>query len=186
MGWKSFMVNKICNAMRISLQAPSFMVMVLLGGCVAQQADLKQTEKNLQWKIKQTNEELALTRARQNQEIATLREQELPQLRDQLERAQHQAQELQQRQDDIKQRSTVLEQQMRKLEQLSTKMEAESTARYAQVRESLNAQDMKNKEDRTRIQETLDAQDVRNDVVIGRILLRIEELEKRLQALEKP
>ena len=123
----------------------------LLNGCVAQQADLKQTEKNLQQRIKQSNEELAQTRARQSQEISTLREQELPQLRGELERAQHQAQEILKAQDDLKQRSAVLEQQTKKLEQLSAKLDAEGTNRYAQVRESLNAQDMKNKTDRDQL-----------------------------------
>jgi tol-pal system protein YbgF len=123
----------------------------LLHGCVAQQADLKQTEKNLQQRIKQSNEELAQTRARQSQEISTLREQELPQLRGELERAQHQAQEILKAQDDLKQRSAVLEQQTRKLEQLSAKLDAESATRYAQVRESLNAQDVKNKSDRDQL-----------------------------------
>ena len=68
---------------------------LLLTGCIAQQADLKQTEKNLQQRIKQSNDESAQTRARQSQEISILREQELPQLRGDLERALHQAQELQ-------------------------------------------------------------------------------------------
>jgi tol-pal system protein YbgF len=124
---------------------------MLLSGCVAQQADLKQTEKNLQQRIKQSNEELAQTRARQSQEISTLREQELPQLRGELERAQHQAQEIQKAQDDLRQRSAVIEQQTKKLEQLSGKLDAESTTRYAQVRESLNAQDVKNKSDRDQL-----------------------------------
>ncbi len=124
---------------------------VLLYGCMAQQADLKQTEKNLQQRIKQSNEELAQTRARQSQEISTLREQELPQLRGELERAFHQAQELQGKQEDLKQRSAVLEQQTKKLELLASKIEGESTNRYAQVRESLNAQDVKNKTDRDQL-----------------------------------
>jgi tol-pal system protein YbgF len=124
---------------------------VLLHGCMAQQADLKQTEKNLQQRIKQSNEELAQTRARQSQEISTLREQELPQLRGELERAQHQAQEILKAQDDLKQRSAVLEQQTKKLEQLSGKLDAEGSTRYAQVRESLNAQDVKNRSDRDQL-----------------------------------
>jgi len=124
---------------------------VLLYGCMAQQADLKQTEKNLQQRIKQSNEELAQTRARQSQEISTLREQELPQLRGELERAQHQEQEILKAQDDLKQRSAVLEQQTKKLELLASKIEGESTTRYAQVRESLNAQDVKNKTDRDQL-----------------------------------
>ena len=195
---------------------------ISMTGCMAQQADLKQTERKLQRKIKQSNEELAQTRARQSQEISTLREQELPQLRDQLERAQHQAKELQQRQDDIKQRSAMLKQQMSKLEQLAAKIEADSATFDAKVRESLNVQESKNKEERDRlggevnnrldemnrqmdllrkdiidaVQKTISALAKSIDVkfnetnrefdsVIGTILLRVEELEKRFQALKK-
>ena len=124
-------------------------ICVLLStGCIAQQADLKQTEKNLQQRIKQSSDESAQTRARQSQEISVLREQELPQLRGELERALHQAQELQGKQEDLKQRSAQLEQQTKRLEQLAGKLEADSTTRFNQVRESLNAQDVKNKQDR--------------------------------------
>ena len=125
--------------------------MLLLTGCVAQQADLKQTEKNLQQRIKQSSDELAQTRARQGQEISVLREQELPQLRGELERALHQAQELRGKQEDLKQRSVQLEQQTKRLEQLTAKLETDSTTRYNQVRESLNAQDVKNKQDRDQL-----------------------------------
>lgn len=142
-----------------------------LNGCVAQQADLKQTEKSLQQKIKQSNEELAQTRARQSQEISTLREQELPRLQGELERALHQAQELQNKQDDLKQRSAVLEQQTKKLEQLSAKLEAENANRYAQVRESLNAQDMKSKSDR--------------DQLRGEVNNRLDEMNRQMELLRK-
>jgi chromosome segregation ATPase len=124
---------------------------LLSTGCIAQQADLKQTERNLQQRIKQSSDESAQTRARQSQEISVLREQELPQLRGELERALHQAQELQAKQEDLKQRSVQLEQQTKRLEQLAGKLEADSTARYSQVRESLNAQDVKNKQDRDQL-----------------------------------
>jgi tol-pal system protein YbgF len=110
---------------------------LLLTGCVAQQADLKQTEKNLQQRIKQSSDESAQTRARQSQEISVLREQELPQLRGELDRALHQIQELQGKQEDLKQRSA--------------KLEADNIARYNQTRESLNAQDVKNKQDRDQL-----------------------------------
>ena len=102
---------------------------LLSAGCVAQQSDLKQTERNLQQRIKQSNDESAQTRARQSQEILMLREQELPQLRGELERAFHQAQEHKAKQEE-------------RLDSL--------------------------------------------DVVIGKILLRMEDLEKRLQTLKKP
>jgi tol-pal system protein YbgF len=130
---------------------------LLLTGCVAQQADLKQTEKNLQQRIKQSSDESAQTRARQSQEISALREQELPQLRGELDRALHQAQELQGKQEDLKQRAAQLEQQTKRLEQLAGKLEADSTTRYNQVRESLNAQDVKNKQDRDQLRMDVNA-----------------------------
>jgi tol-pal system protein YbgF len=126
-------------------------VALLLTGCIAQQADLKQTEKALQQRIKQTSDESAQIRARQSQEISVLREQELPQLRGELERALHQAQELQAKQEDLKQRSAQLEQQTKRLEQLAGKLDTDNTARFNQVRESLNAQDVKNKQDRDQL-----------------------------------
>jgi DNA repair exonuclease SbcCD ATPase subunit len=110
-------------------------VYVLLStGCVAQQSDLKQTEKNLQQRIKQSSDESAQTRARQSQEISVL-----------------QAQELQAKQEDFKQRSLQLEQQTKRLEQLAGKLEVDGTTRHNQVRESLNAQDVKNKQDRDQL-----------------------------------
>ena len=144
---------------------------LLLTGCIAQQADLKQTEKTLQQRIKQSSDESAQTRARQSQEISVLREQELPQLRGELERALHQAQELQAKQEDLKQRSGQLEQQTKRLEQLAGKLEADSTARYNQVRESLNAQDVKNKQDRDQL---------RMDVN-----LRLDDVSRQMEVIRK-
>src|SRR5262249_38019220 len=133
-------------------------ICVLLStGCLAQQADLKQTERNLQQRIKQSSDESAQTRARQSQEISLLREQELPHLRGELERALHQAHELQSKQEDLKQRSAQLEIQTKRLEQLAAKLEADNTTRYNQVRESLNAQDVKNKQDRDQLRMDVNA-----------------------------
>ena len=144
---------------------------LLSAGCIAQQADLKQTEKNLQQRIKQSSDESAQTRARQSQEISALREQELPQLRGELERALHQAQELQGKQEDLKQRSAQLEQQTKRLEQLASKLEADSTTRYNQVRESLNAQDVKNKQERDQL---------RMDVNT-----RLDDVSRQMEAIRK-
>ena len=131
----------------------SAICILLSTGCVAQQADLKQTEKSLQQRIKQSSDESAQTRARQSQEISALREQELPQLRGELERALHQTQELQGKQEDLKQRTAQLEQQTKRLEQLASKLETG----YNQLRESLNAQDVKNKQDRDQLRMDVNA-----------------------------
>ena len=138
--------------MRMSNTPPPALLVVSLiylslSGCVAQQADMKSMER----KIKQSSAEQNKRVAQQNQELEILKSQELPKLRGELEKAQHQAQEIQRAQDDLSQRSAVLEQQARKLEQLSSQLESGSANRYAQVRESLNAQDMKNKSDRDQL-----------------------------------
>ena len=133
---------------------------LLLTGCIAQQADLKQTEKNLQQRS-----------ARQSQEISVLREQELPQLRGELERALHQAQELQGKQEDLKQRATQIEQQTKKLEQLAGKIETESSTRYAWVQKSLDTQDLKSKEDRDRFRTEMNS--------------RLDDVNKQMETLRK-
>ena len=114
-----------------------------LTGCVAQQADLLQTEKALQQRIKQQDDQLSQTRARQSQEISTLRDQDLPQLRGELERALYQTQDIQAKQEDLKHRLAQVEQHTKKLEQLSAKMDADNTTRHAWVQKSLDNQDAK-------------------------------------------
>lgn len=119
------------------------MLFTLLTGCVAQQADLKQTERALQQRLKQQDDQFSQARARQSQEISSLREQDLPQLRGELERARHQAEELQAKQEDLKHRSAQLEQQTKKLEQLAAKLESDTNTRYAWLQKSLETQDAK-------------------------------------------
>jgi len=114
-----------------------------LSGCVAQQSDLKQTEKVLQQRIKQQDDQLSQTRARQGQEISTLRDQELPQLRGELEKALYLTQDLQAKQEDLKHRLAQSEQQTKKLEHLAAKMDADNTTRHAWVQKSLDTQDTK-------------------------------------------
>jgi len=109
---------------------------LVLSGCMAQQSDLKRTEKDFRNQLSQTS-------AKQNQEISTLREQELPQLRGELEKALHLAKDLQGRQEDFKHRSAQLEQQTKKLEQLATKLETDSGTRYLWSQKSFETQDAK-------------------------------------------
>jgi len=131
--------------------SPVLVVLLLiylgLPGCVAQEGDMRSMER----RIKQSSTEQNKRVAQQNQELETLKNQELPKLRGELEKAQHQALEIQRAQDDLRQRSAALEQQTRKLEQLSSQLESEGANRYAQLRESLNAQDVKNKSDRDQL-----------------------------------
>jgi hypothetical protein len=159
--------------LRLSVTLLNLVVLLTVSGCVAQ-ADMKNAER----RSKESNEALAQRLAQQRQEVEELKSQELPKLRGQLEKVQHQAQEIQRAQDDLWHRSAALDQQTRRLD-------AESANRYAQVRESLNAQDVKNKTDRDQLQSELLPRLDALDGVIGNILLRMEEFEKRLKALDK-
>lgn len=103
--------ERLCRRRRqLGRNLATYLVMagLLLPGCVAQQADLKQAERELQRRIKQSTEELAQTRARQNQEITTLRDQELPKLHGRIDEAQHTAKAIQAKQDDIQARLASL------------------------------------------------------------------------------
>ena len=131
-----------------------------LPGCVAPQADLKQTERNLQQRIKQSSDESAQTRARQSQEILVLREQELPQLRGELERALHQAQELQGKQKDLEQRVKILEQALGRTE-----------------RPFDGGTNPSGKDTEARLDT--------HDEVMSSLLVQIADLSKRLKAIEK-
>ena len=115
-----------------------------------------------------------------------LREQELPQLRGELERALHQAQELQGKQEDLKQRASQIEQQTKKLEQLAGKIETESSTRYAWVQKSLDNQELKSKEDRERFRTEMNSRldDVNKQMETVRKEL-IEAVQKTNSALMK-
>ncbi|HEY7533468.1 MAG TPA: hypothetical protein VH681_11910, partial [Nitrospiraceae bacterium] len=164
-----------------------WLVLILMTvGCMAQQADLKKTEQTLNTRIKQSNDELAQRGAQQRQELAVLREQEIPQLRGELERAMQQARELQGKQDDLKQRSAMIEQQTKKLEQVATKLETDTTTRYAWIQKSLETQDVKNKEDRDQLRVEVNSR--LDDVNRQMELLRkdiIEAVQKTNTALVK-
>lgn len=114
---------------------------LLTAGCVAQEADLKRTERDLQQRIRQAIDESSQSGARQSHQISALREQEMPQLRGDVDRALHQAQELKGKQDDLKQQN-------KKLEQLTAKIEGESATRYAWAQKNFETQGLKSKEDR--------------------------------------
>ena len=86
-----------------------------LSGCVAQQTDLKQSEKTPQQRMRQSDDHLAQTRARPSLEISSLRDEELSRLKGKLEQVMHQTQELQAKQENLKYRSAQLERQVKKI-----------------------------------------------------------------------
>lgn len=148
------------------------MIGLILPGCVAQQSDLKRTEKDFKNQLSQTS-------AKQSHELSTLREQELPQLRGELEKALHLAKDLQARQDDFKHRSAQLEQQTKKVEQLATKLETDSSTRYLWVQKSFETQDAKVS---ARLDEMSKAMEALRKDVIEVVQRTNESLTKRVDA----
>lgn len=156
---------------------------LLVTGCVAQEADLRQTEKVLQQSIKQQNDQLSQSRAKQSLEISTLRDQELPRLRGDLEKALYQAQDLQAKQEDFKHR-------LAQLEQHAKKMEADNATRHAWVQKSLDTQETKvsaRLDELSRAMEVatgqlrkdiVDAIQRTNDTLAKRVEARLEEQRK--------
>ena len=143
--------------------------LALLSGCVAQQADLKQTERELQRRIKQSTEELAQTRARQNQEIVSLREQDIPTLRGDVDKAIHRTQSLEARQDDL---MSKLASQDAKLGQRigeAEKRSLEESKRLGWVEKQLVDQDAMLKGERDRSKSELAATTARMDQVTAHI-----------------
>lgn len=169
--------------MRKAETAITIVLSVLLFGCVAQEADLRHTERILQQRIQQQDEQLSQARARQGQEIATLRDHELPRLQGEVERAFHLAQELEAKQEDVKHRLAQLEQHVKK-------MDADNATRYAWVQKSFDTQDAKvaaKLNELSRAMETVvagmkkdivEAVQRTNDTLAKRVNERLEEQER--------
>ena len=83
--------------------------MLSLAGCLTQQSDLIRQEKELTAKIAKTRADLEQligeTRARFNQELTTLREEELPALRGNLDKGSNRFESIQRRMDDVENKS---------------------------------------------------------------------------------
>lgn len=80
------------------------MLMLSLAGC-AQQSDLVRQEKELTAKITKLDQSIGETRAKFNQELATLREEELPAFRGNLDKGSNRFETIQRRLDDVENKS---------------------------------------------------------------------------------
>jgi tol-pal system protein YbgF len=144
---------------------------------VAQQADLKQVDRDLQKRIKQSTEELAQTRARQNQEIVALKEQELPALRGELDRALHRTQTLEARQEDIQAKmdsrlatqDSKLEKRINESEKRAAERAAEEARRLGWAEQQLVNQERQMKADRDQTKSEIAAMTAGIDQLRGHI-----------------
>ena len=159
---------------RLGLLALAATGFALLSGCVAQQADLKQTERELQRRIKQQTEEQAQTRARQNQEIISLREQDIPSLRGDLDKAMHRSQVLESRQDDLLSKLASQESKFERRIGDSEKRSLEESKRLGWVEKQLVDQDalIKGERDRTRVE-------------LAAVTSRLDQVTSHIDAIQK-
>lgn len=148
--------------------------LALLSGCVAQQADLKQTERELQRRIKQQTEEQAQTRARQNQEIVSLREQDIPSLRGDVDKAIHRTQSLEARQDDLLARLASQDSKVNQRLGESEKRSAEESKRLGWVEKQLVDQDALLKGERDR-----------NRAELASVTARLDQVTAHMDAIQK-
>ena len=146
----------------------------LLSGCVAQQADLKQTERELQRRIKQQTEEQAQNRARQNQEIVSLREQDIPSLRGDVDKALHRAQSLDARQDDLLAKVASQESKFERRIGEAEKRSAEEGKRLGWVEKQLVDQDAMLKGERDR-----------NRAELSAVTARLDQINSHIEAIQK-
>jgi len=193
------------HAILLIIRLNLLVVFLASHGCVAQQADTRGIERRLM----QSNQKLAQSGAQQRQELEALRGEEIPKLRGELDRALQKMLVLQSKQDDLEQQMAVLKQ--------PAKPELDANF-YTQMRESLNALDVKNKADRDQLRgdvnirldeinrqmemlskDIIDAVQKTNatlvknvdgrldtlDVVVGKLLLRMDELEKQRQPIKQ-
>ncbi|MGC3974645.1 MAG: tol-pal system protein YbgF [Nitrospira sp.] len=146
----------------------------LLSGCVAQQADLKQTERELQRRIKQQTEEQAQNRARQNQEIVSLREQDIPSLRGDVDKALHRAQSLDARQDDLLAKLANQESKFDRRIGEAEKRSLEEGKRLGWVEKQLVDQDAMLKGERDR-----------NRAELSAVTARLDQINSHIEAIQK-
>jgi tol-pal system protein YbgF len=179
------MTDQPSNANRVTIGSPAdptrfgMLALVatcfaLLSGCVAQQADLKQTERELQRRIKQQTEEQAQNRARQNQEIVSLREQDIPSLRGDVDKALHRAQSLDARQDDLLAKLANQEAKFERRIGEAEKRSIEEGKRLGWVEKQLVDQDamLKGERDRSRAE-------------LAAVTARLEQVNSHIDAIQK-
>ena len=190
----------------ILLIIPLHLLVVFLAshGCVAQQADMRGIERRLM----QSNQKLAQSGAQQRQELEALKGEEIPKLRGELDRALQKMLVLQSKQDDLEQQMAVLKQpaQSERDAHLSTQMreslnalDVTNTADRDQLRDDVNIRlDEINRQMEVLSKDIIDAVQkthatlVKNvdgrldalDVVVGKILLRLDKLEKQRQPMK--
>ena len=193
------------HAILLIIRLNLLVVFLASHGCVSPQADSRGIER----RVMQSNQKLAQSGAQQRQELEALKGEEIPKLRGELDRALQKMLVLQSKQDDLEQQMAVLKQ--------PAKSELDATL-STQMRESLNALDVKNKADRDQLRgdvnirldeinrqmevlskDIIDAVQKTNatlvknvdrrldalDVVVGKILLRLDNLEKQRQPIKK-
>src|SRR5579884_475252 len=163
---------------------------LVLSGCLAQQADLRQTNRELQkshqelqLKIQKAKEEIdrmvGETRARLAEEIRSVKEEQLPSLRGDIQVTAHQAMQLVRTQED---KLSGLEHKLARLEQGVAKQDTEQKARLA----SLEGKFDKDLRDHTAaLKQELGSESARTSARLDEVAARLDAVHKTITALTK-
>ncbi len=156
---------------------------LVLSGCLAQQADLRQTNRELQkshqelqFKIQKAKEEIdrmvGETRARLAEEIRSVKEEQLPSLRGDIQVTAHQAMQLVRSQED----------KLIRLEQFVHKQEHEQKSRLASL-ESKFEKDLR--DHTTALKQELGSESAKTSARLDEVAARLDAVHKTISALTK-
>src|SRR5215472_520333 len=193
------------HAILLIIRLNLLVVFLASHGCVAPQADSRGIER----RVMQSNQKLAQSGAQQRQELEALKGEDIPQLRGELDRALQKMLVLQSKQDDLEQQMAVLKQPAKseldatlstQMRESLTALDVKNKADRDQLRGDVNIRlDEINRQMEVLSKAIIDAVQKTNatlvknvdgrldalDVVVGKILLRLDNLEKQRQPIKK-
>ncbi|GKS59248.1 hypothetical protein YTPLAS18_27750 [Nitrospira sp.] len=181
--------------------------MLTLAGCLAQQADLKNTSKQLKGQIEAAKKDLNSqiqaakteldrvvnqTRARLNEDITQIRERELATVRNELEKRAHEGEKLRQNQDDLLARLDRTSKEIREQSNLLTAAKNDLRTEQDKFRGDIKTEQERLRSDQERFRSdfreavTKDLSKLSGDSAaqLAKLNLRAGELETRLTGLE--
>lgn len=167
-----------------------------LGGCLAQQADLKQTDVQLKKQIREARAELDRmvneTRARLNEDITQLREREIASVRNDLEKRAHEGETLKHGQDDLLARLDRTSKELREQSNVVAAARAELRAEQERFRGEIKVEQERLRTDQERFRSdfrdavTKDLSKLSGDssAQLAKLGVRTDELAARLGTTE--
>ncbi|MFO0775853.1 MAG: tol-pal system protein YbgF [Nitrospiraceae bacterium] len=182
--------------LRLTLCGTGSVLFLALGGCLAQQADLKQTDVQLKKQIREARAEIDRmvneTRARLGEDITQLRERELAAVRNDLEKRAHDTDSLKHGQDDLLARLDGTKRELREQSNLVAGARTELKAEQDRFRTEIKLEQERLRADQERFRNdfrdavTKDLSKLSGDSTaqVAKLGVRADELSARLSTTE--